>query len=278
MPTNWAMSYQSPFLQINFDSTAETANDGGISSPAPTPRKSKSPAPPTSASARSKRARVMSPPIPPPSVSTRSQTSAMQSLQAPTPSRDHRTIDLTDEENETVSEEPTGEAGGIQITQEIVKDEVTGKSVEETKVTYSGARADDLTGGNETGLLGSEELARQAAEDALKLIDSLKAEGILKGSNGGKRDRESEEAEHIDGVESLIDAVLSKQGTLKRWFGRKPKTAKKAREPEIGQLQVMQSPDGAQVLVAPTMPTLQPEANRRRYIAMAGMVVMGAAT
>ena len=198
----------------------------------------------------------------------------MQSLQAVTPSKGNKTVDLTNEGSEVSSEEATCESGGIQITQDIVTDERTGKSVEETKVTFSGTDGNVLIGGEE-GLIGSEQQARKAAEDALELIENLKSEGVLKGGSG-KRSRE-EDVENIDAGEDEI-AVL-KPGAFKRWFGRKPKAAKMARgEPDIGQLQVMQSPDGAQVLVAQTVPPLQPEANRRRYIAMAGMVVMGAAT
>lgn len=171
-------------------------------------------------------------------------------------------------------DQPAKRAGGVQITQEIVADNDAGTVVEETTVTFTGED-------KETGLIGSEEQAREAAEDARKLIESLKEDGVLQGESG-KRARETEEDSEaeaeLDGAGEDIEQG-QKPGLLKRWFGKKraPRTIKKARS-EIGPLQVMQSPDGAQVLVAVTTPPAQQHTERRRYIAMAGMVVMGAAT
>lgn len=179
--------------------------------------------------------------------------------------------------------EPKHEAGGIQVTQEIATDNLTGETIEETKVTFTGADADAITGGADAGLIGSDEQAREAAENARKLIESLKQEGILQSTSNDKRARALEEDEEdalIEAAEQEEDAEaassVTKPGVLKRLFGSSDKRQKKAR-PELGELQVMQSPDGAQVLVAQTAPPQQP-ANRRKYIGMVGMVVVGAAT
>lgn len=179
---------------------------------------------------------------------------------------------------------PKHDVGGIQVTQEIATDNLTGETIEETKVTFTGADAEAITGGADAGLIGTDEQAREAAENARKLIESLKKEGILQSgaTNNDKRARaleEDEEDEMLDAAEAAADdgSENAKPGLVKRWFGsnkdRRPKKAKA----ELGELQVMQSPDGAQVLVAQTAPPQQP-ANRRKYIGMVGMVVVGAAT
>jgi len=168
-------------------------------------------------------------------------------------------------------EEEDGKTGGIQIVQDTLKDEVTGEAVEEIQVTFTGAGADALAGEGSEGLMGSDEQAREAVENARKLIESLKDEGVLSGSSS-KRTRETDENLAEDEEEE------EKPGMLKRWFGSSRKSKTRRQRPELGELQVMQSPDGAQVLVAQTAPPPQAAANRRRYIAMAGMVVMGAAT
>jgi len=177
------------------------------------------------------------------------------------------------------------ELGGIQITQEIVTDETTGMSVEETTVTFTGKEGKAAAVGEASdGLIGTEDQAREAAENALKLIESLKEQGTLQSSTS-KRVREEDDDAAVaaaGGEEVAEEDDVAPVGVLNRWLGRKPKSAKRSRPSqarrEIGELQVMQSPDGAQVLVAQTNAPLQPVANRRRYIAMAGMVVMGAAT
>lgn len=178
-------------------------------------------------------------------------------------------------------EVPKHEAGGIQVTQEIATDNLTGETIEETKVTFTGADADAITGGADAGLIGTDEQAREAAENARKLIESLKEEGILQsGNSSDKRSRavdEDEEDELAEEEEAAAAIDGAKPGVLKRWFGsNKDKRAKKQKS-ELGELQVMQSPDGAQVLVAQAAPPQQP-ANRRKYIGMVGMVVVGAAT
>lgn len=166
--------------------------------------------------------------------------------------------------------------------QDTLRDETTGEAVEEIQVTFTGAGAAALGGeSQEEGLIGSEEQAREAIEKARELIESLKDQGVLTSSgSGSKRGRETEggDVENGDDEEEEAD---EKPGVLRRWFGganRKKRSAARRSRPELGQLQVMQSPDGAQVLVAQTAPPQQQVANRRRYIAMAGMVVMGAAT
>lgn len=133
--------------------------------------------------------------------------------------------------------------------------------------------------------MGSDEQARQAVEEARKLIDSLKEDGVLSSSTSKKRSRpltDAEEEEDLQAEEAKFEQEESqKQGFVGRFFGRKrgaaAQRANKSRGADIGQLQLMQSLDGAQVLVAQA-PAPQPTAARRRYIAMAGMVVMGAAT
>ena len=181
-----------------------------------------------------------------------------------------------------VESEPKHEAGGIQVTQEIATDNLTGETIEETKVTFTGADADAITGGADAGLIGSDAQAREAAENARKLIESLKEEGILQSTSSEKRARALEEEEEdalIDAAEEDAEAASSvtKPGVLKRLFGSSSDKRQKKPRPELGELQVMQSPDGAQVLVAQTALPQQP-ANRRKYIGMVGMVVVGAAT
>jgi hypothetical protein len=168
--------------------------------------------------------------------------------------------------------------GGIQVTQEIATDNLTGETIEETKVTFTGADADAITGGSDAGLIGTDEQAREAAENARKLIESLKEEGVLQ-SAGPKRTRAIEEDEQSeDGVVPGDSDDEAKPSVLKRWFGSSPQKKRAIKQrPELGELRVMQSPDGAQVLVAQTAPPQQP-ANRRKYIGMVGMVVVGAAT
>lgn len=288
---------------LAFEAPSTMPAGEAISTPtAPTPRRraSKSPGPPTSA--RSKRSRVMSPPASAAtSIATRSQTSTMQSLAstATTPSKPISTgkgrkstattpaaaekapvaVPVTEQD-----QVPKHDVGGIQVTQEIATDNLTGETIEETKVTFTGADAEAITGGADAGLIGTDEQAREAAENARKLIESLKEEGILQSgaTNNDKRARaleEDEEDEMLDAAEAAADdgSENAKPGVVKRWFGsnkdRRPKKAKA----ELGELQVMQSPDGAQVLVAQAAPPQQP-ANRRKYIGMVGMVVVGAAT
>lgn len=302
---------------IGFETPTGSSSGGVISTPtAPTPRKkSKSPAPPAPTSAsRSKRARVASPPVPASSISTRSQTSTMQSLAAPfatTPSKPSSGGSSTsqggdgNEEEETADAEPQEpveqdsaeqQPGGIQVTQEVITDNETGQVYEETKVTFTGQDAAAITGGNggESGLMGTDEQAREAVENARRLIESLKEDGVLQ-SGATKRGREVEEELEIEGAGVVNDDAeengadeenVRPAGVFKRLFGRKPAGRKNRRvsgpnaaaaaRPELGELQLMQSPDGAQVLVAHTPAPIQP--NRRRFIAMAGMVVMGAAT
>lgn len=174
---------------------------------------------------------------------------------------------------------PKHEAGGIQVTQEIATDNLTGETIEETKVTFTGADAEAITGGSDAGLIGTDEQAREAAENARKLIESLKEEGILQSVDSDKRTRpldEDEEDELAEQEEEAAADAEAKPGVLKRIFGGSRQKTKKPRA-ELGELQAMQSPDGAQVLVAQTAPPQQP-ANRRKYIGMVGMVVVGAAT
>ena len=225
-------------------------------------------------------------------MSTRSLTSTIQSLAVPnTPSkassiasddgaaaeespapRSTRRKSERLAEQQVAAEEPAaadGEAGGIQVTQEIITDNETGQLIEETKVTFSGADAPV----NAEGLIGTDEQAREAIENACRLVESLKEEGVLQ-SGASKRGREIEEDDEEDN-----ENVDSKPGFIGRMFGRKSnsrKIAARQARPELGELQVMQSPDGAQVLVAQT--TAPQQAPRRRFIAMAGMVIAGAAT
>lgn len=240
----------------------------------------------------------MSPPVSAAApISTRSHTSTMQSLAstATTPSKPTSTgkgrkstattpaasekapVSIPIEDEEEVAKP---EVGGIQVTQEIATDNLTGETIEETTVTFTGADADAITGGADAGLIGTDEQAREAAENARKLIESLKEEGILQSGTTSKDKRaraieEDEEDELAEDVEDVVEGA--KPGVIKRWFGsNKDKRPKKERA-ELGALQVMQSPDGAQVLVAQTAPPQQP-ANRRKYIGMVGMVVVGAAT
>lgn len=172
-------------------------------------------------------------------------------------------------EQHVAAEEPANEeVGGIQVTQEIITDNETGQLIEETKVTFSGADAPV----GEGGLIGTDEQAREAIENARRLVASLKEEGVLP-SGASKRGREEED----ENDEAEIEG--SQPGFIGRMFGRKRtarKVSSRAPRPELGELQVMQSPDGAQVLVAQTAAP-QP-APRRRFIAMAGMVIAGAAT
>ena len=237
----------------------------------------------------------------------------MQSLAAPfatTPSKRSSGGSSTsqagdDNEEETADGEPQEQAeedsaeqqpGGIQVTQEVITDNETGQVYEETKVTFTGQDAAAITGGNggEGGLMGTDEQAREAVENARRLIESLKEDGVLQ-SGATKRGREVEEELEIEGAGVVNDDAeedgadeenVRPAGVFKRLFGRKPAGRKNRRvsgpsaaataRPELGELQLMQSPDGAQVLVAHTPAPTQP--NRRRFIAMAGMVVMGAAT
>lgn len=234
----------------------------------------------------------------------------MQSLAAPfatTPSKRSSGGSSTsqagdDNEEETADAEPQEQAeedsaeqqpGGIQVTQEVITDNETGQVYEETKVTFTGQDADAITGGDggESGLMGTDEQAREAVENARRLIESLKEDGVLQ-SGATKRGREVEEELEIEGAgvvgaeEDADEENIRPAGVFKRLFGRKPAGRKTRRvsgqgaaatvRPELGELQLMQSPDGAQVLVAHTPAPVQP--NRRRFIAMAGMVVMGAAT
>lgn len=179
-------------------------------------------------------------------------------------------------EQQQAAEEPaaTEETGGIQVTQEIITDNETGQLIEETKVTFSGADAP----ANEGGLIGTDEQAREAIENARRLVESLKEEGVLQ-SGASKRAREVEEAD--EGDDAAAEDV-AQPGFIGRVFGRKRTSAarkiaaKATARPELGELQVMTSPDGAQVLVAQT--TAPQPAPRRRFIAMAGMVIAGAAT
>lgn len=188
-------------------------------------------------------------------------------------------------------EEQQPQEGGIQVTQEIVRDNETGQVFEETKVTFKGADAEALTGGHavegEEGLMGTDEQAREAVENARRLIESLKDDGVLQsGAATSKRGREvDDDGAEDDGAEVVEveeEEENAQPGVFRRFFGggKKQKKATRtsaSRRPELGELQVMQSPDGAQVLVAQTI--VQPQQpNRRRFVAMAGMVVMGAAT
>lgn len=158
-------------------------------------------------------------------------------------------------------------SGGVQITQEIITDQTTGEVLEETKVTFASAD------GESNGLIGSNEQAEKAIADAKQLIDSLKQDGVLQsGTSSTKRARE--EDDDNAGEEEEND----RPGIVSRFFGRKQRSKRRTGEADtLGELQVLQSPDGTQVLVA-SSPALQPQPNRRRFIAMAGMVVMGAAT
>jgi len=226
-------------------------------------------------------------------MSTRSSTNNLQALAAPTsatttPSKATRSKTAAASQPPAVPDEKMSEpeeTGGIQITQEIVTDEATGMSVEETTVTFTGKEGKAAAVGEASdGLIGTEDQAREAAENALKLIESLKEQGTLQSSTS-KRIREEDDEDAVEAAaaeEEAQEDEVAEVGVLKRWLGRKPKSTKRSRPSqarrEIGELQVMQSPDGAQVLVAQTNAPVQPVANRRRYIAMAGMVVMGAAT
>lgn len=226
------------------------------------------------------------------SPTTAAANNAAMTAAAATPSRSTRSKAAAPpaavSEDVADADEDASGKGGIQIVQEVVQDETTGMTIEETKITLTGDEAKAVMGDSSEGLIGTEEQAREAAENALKLIESLKEQGTLQSSTSKRareddaaaaaaaleEDADEDEAENVDGD--------SKPGVFKRLFGRrqqKPLT-KRRRQPRqtIGDLQVMQSPDGAQVLVAQTAAPPQPEANRRRYIAMAGMVVMGAAT
>ena len=154
----------------------------------------------------------------------------------------------------------------MQITQEIITDQSTGEVLEETKVTFASAD------GETNGLIGSNEQAEKAIADAKQLIDSLKQDGVLQsGTSSTKRAREDD-----DNAEE--EEENDRPGIVSRFFGRKQRSKRRTGEADtLGELQVLQSPDGTQVLVA-SSPALQPQPNRRRFIAMAGMVVMGAAT
>lgn len=181
-------------------------------------------------------------------------------------------------EDAPAAPEAKHEAGGIQVSQEIATDNLTGETIEETKVTFTGADAEAITGGADAGLIGSDEQAREAAENARKLIESLKEEGILQSTSSDKRARALEDDEEDQLIEEEEEnANATKPGVLKRLFGSSSDRRQKKPRSELGELQVMQSPDGAQVLVAQTAPPQQP-ANRRKYIGMVGMVVVGAAT
>ena len=187
----------------------------------------------------------------------------------PAPRSSRRKSERLAEQQAAVEEPAAEEVGGIQVTQEIITDNETGQLIEETKVTFSGADAPL----NEGGLIGTDGQAREAIENARRLVESLKEEGVLQ-SGASKRVRDDEAEEDDAEVENE-----SQPGFIGRMFGRKRnsrKIAARQSRPELGELQVMQSPDGAQVLVAQTTaPQQQP---RRRFIAMAGMVLAGAAT
>lgn len=209
-----------------------------------------------------------------PSKPTSSRSSGRKSSAAPVSSSKKQ------QQQQQQQQEQEHEAGGIQVTQEISTDALTGETVEETKVVFTGADAEAITAGADAGLIGTDEQAREAAENARKLIESLKEEGILQNGRE-KRSRQADEDEDEaadDEVDELAGSAPAKKA--RGVFGRSKdkQTPRKKAQTELGELQVMQSPDGAQVLVAQTAPPPQQQANRRRYIAMAGMVVVGAAT
>jgi hypothetical protein len=222
----------------------------GVRSPSPAPsriskrQRMQSPAPPTS---RKTRSASRSPaPERPPSERKTPRKSSRAAAAPPTPSFE------------------TSPGKSIEVTQSVTTDPTTGAPTETTTVRLdlsptraAAATAEAETGDTAPGLVASEAEVTASLEQGRELVEKLKQEGVLREAagvpTGSKRPRTDEEEE----------AEAAKTPFWRRpWMRRRPRNAIATATGEAS----------TQAIVPPVTP------KGRRLAALAGVVVVGAAT